>query len=134
MMEFFKSTPPLTKKTILIIDDEDDFCHFVKLNLEQTGNFEVLTANSGQDGIDLANRYLPDLILLDIIMPTMTGTQVAESLRSNKATKDIPIIFVTAIVKRGEVGARDYQFGGNYFVFKPVKLDELLTEIGSKLN
>ena len=67
-------------------------------------------------------------------MPNMTGTQVAESIRNNKATKDIPIIFVTAIVKRGEVGAKDYQFGGNYFVFKPVKLDELITEIGSKLN
>jgi CheY-like chemotaxis protein len=133
-MDFFKSKPPVTKKTILIIDDEEDFCHFVKLNLEQTGNFEVLTASNGPDGINLANRYLPDLILLDIIMPTMTGTQVAESIRNNKATKDIPIIFVTAIVKRGEVGARDYQFGGNYFVFKPVKLDELLTEIGSKLN
>jgi CheY-like chemotaxis protein len=105
-MDFFKNKPLVTKKTILIIDDEEDFCHFVKLNLEQTGNFEVLTANNGQDGINLANRYLPDLILLDIIMPNMTGTQVAESIRNNKATKDIPIIFVTAIVKRGEVGAR----------------------------
>jgi CheY-like chemotaxis protein len=133
-MDFFKSKPSVTKKTILIIDDEEDFCHFVKLNLEQTGNFEVLTANNGQDGINLANRYLPDLILLDIIMPNMTGTQVAESIRNDKATKDIPIIFLTAIVKRGEVGARDYQFGGNYFIFKPVKLDELISEIGLKLN
>jgi len=133
-MDFFKSKPGVTKKTILIIDDEEDFCHFVKLNLEQTGNFEVLTANNGADGINMAQRYQPDLVLLDIIMPTMTGTQVAESLRNDKATKDIPIIFVTAIVKRGEVGARDYQFGGNYFVFKPVKLDELIKEIGAKIN
>lgn len=133
-MDFFKSKPGVTKKTILIIDDEEDFCHFVKLNLEQTGNFEVLTANNGADGINMAQRYQPDLVLLDIIMPTMTGTQVAESLRNDKATKDIPIIFVTAIVKRGEVGARDYQFGGNYFVFKPVKLDELIQEIGAKIN
>lgn len=133
-MDFFKSKPSVTKKTILIIDDEEDFCHFVKLNLEQTGNFEVLTAYNGADGISMAKRYQPDLVLLDIIMPTMTGTQVAESLRNDKSTKDIPIIFVTAIVKRGEVGARDYQFGGNYFVFKPVKLDELISEIGAKLN
>lgn len=133
-MDFFKSKPIVTKKTILIIDDEEDFCHFVKLNLEETGKFEVLTAVNGADGISMANRYQPDLILLDIIMPTMTGTQVAESLRNDKATKDIPIIFVTAIVKRGEVGARDYQFGGNYFVFKPVKLDELINEIGTMLN
>jgi CheY-like chemotaxis protein len=133
-MDFFKSKASVSKRTILIIDDEEDFCLFVKLNLEQTGNFEVLTANSGAEGITIANRYQPDLILLDIIMPNMTGTQVAEALRNNKATKDIPIIFVTAIVKRGEVGAMDYQFGGNYFVFKPVKLDELIREIGTKLN
>jgi CheY-like chemotaxis protein len=135
MMDFFKGKAfAPNKKTILIIDDEEDFTHFVKLNLEQTGNFEVLTASNGPDGIEMANHYQPDLILLDIIMPTMTGTQVAEALRNNKATKDIPIIFVTAIVKRGEVGSKDYQFGGNYFVFKPVKLDELLSEIGSKLT
>jgi len=133
-MDLFKSKGTVSKKTILIIDDEEDFCYFVKLNLEQTGEFEVLTAYNGTDGINMAKRHLPDLILLDIIMPNMTGTQVAESLRADKVTKDIPIIFVTAIVKRGEVGARDYQFGGNYFIFKPVKLDELLQAIGDKLK
>ena len=132
-MDFFKNIAPVSKKTILIVDDEEDFCHFVKLNLEQTGKYEVLTANNGADGISIANRNQPDLILLDIIMPNMTGTQVAEVLRNDKATKNIPIIFVTAIVKRGEVGAMDYQFGGNYFVFKPVRLDELLHEIETML-
>jgi CheY-like chemotaxis protein len=129
-----KSNPSTAKRTILIIDDEEDFCHFVKLNLEETGDFKVITAANGPDGIDMVKQHKPDLILLDIIMPDMTGTQVAEELRSNKATKDIPIIFVTAIVKRGEVGSREYQFGGNYFIFKPVKLDELIREIGSKLT
>ncbi|HOG06784.1 MAG: response regulator [Syntrophales bacterium] len=133
-MDFFKKLVPVTKKTILIIDDEEDFCHFVKLNLEETKHFEVLTAYNGPDGIDLAIRYQPDLILLDIIMPNMTGTEVAESLRNNKATKDIPIIFLTAIVKRGEVGSTEYQFGGNFFIFKPVKLDELIHEIGAKIR
>ena len=75
-MDFFKSKTPVSKKTILIVDDEEDFCHFVKLNLEQTGNFDVLTAFNGADGISMAQRYQPDLILLDIIMPNMTGTQV----------------------------------------------------------
>lgn len=129
-----KNNPSKAKRTILIIDDEEDFCHFVKLNLEETGDFKVITATNGPDGIDMVKQHKPDLILLDIIMPNMTGTQVAEELRSNKATKDIPIIFVTAIVRRGEVGSREYQFGGNYFIFKPVKLDELIREIGSKLN
>ena len=67
-------------------------------------------------------------------MPTMTGTQVAEELLNDKATKDIPIIFVTAIVKRGEVGRGMIKSGARYFIFKPVKLDELVDEIGTKLN
>ena len=133
-MEPSKSTSPSIKKTILIIDDEEDFCFFVKLNLEKTGKYDVLTAISGSDGLKLAIKHQPDLILLDIIMPNMTGTQVAEALRNDKVTKNIPIIFVTAIVKRGEVGSMDYQFGGNYFIFKPVKLDELIHEIGTKLT
>ena len=133
-MDLFKTRSSKVKKTILIVDDEEDFCFFVKLNLEQTGKFDVLTATSGAEGIKMAIKYQPDLILLDIIMPNMPGTQVAEELLNHKATKDIPIIFVTAIVKRGEVGPRDDKIGGRYFIFKPVKLDELVSEIGIRLN
>ena len=133
-MDIFKTRSSAIKKTILIVDDEEDFCFFVKLNLEQTGKFDVLTATSGADGIQMAIKYQPDLILLDIIMPNMPGTQVAEELLNHKATKAITIIFVTAIVKRGEVGPRDDKIGGRYFIFKPVKLDELVSEIGTRLN
>ena len=133
-MEPSKSTSPSIKKTILIIDDEEDFCFFVKLNLEKTGKYDVLTATSGSDGLKLAIKHQPDLILLDIIMPVMPGTKVAEELLNHKATKDIPIIFVTAIVKRGELGPRDDKIGGRYFIFKPVKLDELLVEIENRLG
>jgi len=133
-MDLFKTRPSVVKKTILIIDDEEDFCFFIKLNLEQTGKFDVLTATSGAEGIQMTIKYQPDLILLDIIMPNMPGTQVAEELLNNKATKDIPIIFVTAIVTRGELGPRDDKIGGRYFIFKPVKLDELVSEIGIRLN
>ena len=133
-MDLFKTRSSEVKKTILIVDDEEDFCFFVKLNLEKTRKFDVLTATSGAEGIQMAIKYQPDLILLDIIMPNMPGTQVAEELLNNKATKAIPIIFVTAIVKRGEVGPRDDKIGGRYFIFKPVKLDELVSEIGTRLN
>ena len=94
----------------------------------------MLTAISGSDGLKLAIKHQPDLILLDIIMPVMPGTKVAEELLNHKATKDIPIIFVTAIVKRGELGPRDDKIGGRYFIFKPVKLNELLVEIENRLG
>jgi CheY-like chemotaxis protein len=133
-MDSFKKRVPVTMKKILIVDDEEDFCYFVKLNLEETKHFEVLTAYNGPDGIDMAIRYHPDLILLDIIMPQMMGTEVAEALRSNKATKDIPILFVTAILKRDEVGAKGKKIGGNIFLCKPVKLNELIHEIGDMIR
>jgi CheY-like chemotaxis protein len=134
MMDLFKNKPSIAKKTILIIDDEEDFCYFVKLNLEETGNFDVITATSGVEGIKKATTFQPDMILLDIIMPKMTGTQVAEELLNNKSTKDIPIIFVTAIAKRSEVGRRDEKIGGRLFMFKPVKFDDLIAEISSQLK
>ncbi len=133
-MDLFKSKPSIAKKTVLIIDDEEDFCYFVKLNLEETGQYEVVTATSGAEGIKKAINYQPDMILLDIIMPNMTGTQVAEELLNNKSTKDIPIIFVTAIAKRSEVGHRDEKIGGRLFMFKPVRFEDLIAEISSQLK
>ena len=133
-MDFLKKQVPVIKKKILIVDDEEDFCYFVKLNLEETGPYEVLTAYDGPEGIDMAIRHHPDLILLDIIMPNMMGTEVAEVLRSNKATKEIPILFVTAILKREEVGVKRRKFGGNIFLFKPVTLDELIHEMGAMIR
>ena len=133
-MDLFKSKPSAAKKTILVVDDEEDFCYFVKLNLEETGQYEVITATSGAEGIKKAINYQPDMILLDIIMPNMTGTQVAEELLNNKSTKEIPIIFVTAIVKRSEVGHRDEKIGGRLFMFKPVRFEDLIAEISSQLK
>jgi CheY-like chemotaxis protein len=133
-MDFFKKQDPVTKKKILIVDDEEDFCYFVKLNLEETEQYDVLTANDGPGGIEMAIRHHPDMILLDIIMPKMMGTEVAEVLRSHKATRDIPILFVTAILKREEAGGKGRKFGGNIFLFKPVKLDELIHEIGTMIS
>ena len=133
-MDVFEKQISVTKKKILIVDDEEDFCYFVKLNLEETEHFEVLTAYDGKEGIDMAIRYHPDLILLDIIMPKMMGTEVAEALRSNKSTRNIPILFVTAILKREEVGGMKRKFGGNIFLCKPVKLNELIHEIGAMIR
>lgn len=130
-MDVFEKQIPVTKKKILIVDDEEDFCYFVKLNLEETEHFEVVTAYDGKEGIDMAIRHRPDLILLDIIMPKMMGTEVAEALRNNKSTRDIPILFVTAILKREEAGGMKRKFGGNIFLCKPVKLNELIHEIGA---
>ncbi|MBM4271680.1 MAG: response regulator [Deltaproteobacteria bacterium] len=130
MSEEMKSEASLKKK-ILLIDDEEDFCFFVKLNLEQSGKYEVLTATSGSSGIILASKEHPDLILLDIIMPEMSGGQVAELLLENPKTKNIPVLFITAIASRREVQSQEGIIGGRNFIAKPVTPDELMARLES---
>ena len=122
------------KKKILLIDDEEDFCFFVKLNLEQTGKYEVLTAMTGSRGLIMASEDPPDLILLDIIMPEMSGGQVAELLLDNPKTKDIPVLFITAIASRSEVQAQEGVIGGRRFIGKPVTPIELMAKIDPILD
>ena len=122
------------KKKILLIYDEEDFCFFVKLNLEQTGKYEVLTATSGSGGLIMASKELPDLVLLDIIMPEMSGGQVAELLLDNPKTKDIPVLFITAIASRSEVQSQEGVIGGRRFIAKPVTPLELMAKIDPILD
>jgi len=84
------------EKKILIIDDEEDFCYFVKKNLEAISNFEVITATKGKKGIQIARKKKPDLILLDIMMPGIDGLEVLKRLKKNENTQNIPVIMLTA--------------------------------------
>jgi CheY-like chemotaxis protein len=122
------------KKKILLIDDEEDFCFFVKLNLEKTGKYEILTTTSGSKGIIMASKEQPDLILLDIIMPEMSGGQVAEQLLESPRTKDIPVLFITAIASRREVQSQEGIIGGRQFIAKPVTPEEIMEKINRVLE
>ncbi len=122
------------KKRVLIIDDEEDFCHFVKLNLERTDEFEVITALNGMQGIEIAKEQKPDIILLDLLMPEMEGSEVAEVLLQDNATRGIPIIFVTALAQRNEVKSQEGRIGGRIFLAKPITPAELVTNIKSTLE
>jgi CheY-like chemotaxis protein len=117
-----------SKKKILIIDDEEDFCFFVKGNLENTGEFDVLVTSSGKEGLKLARREKPDLILLDINMPEMSGDEVAEILSDRPETKEIPVVFLTALVTKGEVESMA-SIGKRNYIAKPITTKELVTII-----
>ncbi|MHB8136926.1 MAG: response regulator [Smithellaceae bacterium] len=121
---------------ILAVDDEESFTFFVKLNLEINTKhaFKVITANSGEEGLNLAKVHRPDLILLDIMMPDMSGAEVAEELLLDARTKDIPIIFITALVKKDEVKNESGIVGGREFMAKPVSREELINRIETTLN
>ena len=122
------------KKKILLIDDEEDFCFFVRQNLEQAGEFEVITANRGEEGINLARAKKPDLILLDIVMPKMTGCDVAAALINDPKTKNIPLVFLTAQVREEEIGSELIkEIGGHLFIAKPVNTEKLVSSIRAML-
>lgn len=121
----------MTVKKILIVDDEEYFCRSLKKSLESKGAFHVITATRGDDGIRLAKTQRPDIILLDIMMPDMAGTLVAEKLSEDPATSSIPIIFVTAIIKQEEVHRSGGVVGGRNFIAKPILLGELIEKISA---
>ncbi|MFH0797389.1 MAG: response regulator [Candidatus Omnitrophota bacterium] len=114
------------KKRILIIDDEEDFTRVVKLNLEATGQYEVRIENKATQGFLTAQSFKPDLILLDIIMPGMNGDEVAAQIKKDEGTKDIPIVFLTAMATKDEVTPGCPVIGGYPFLAKPVRKKELI--------
>ncbi len=118
------------KQRVLLIDDEEDFCFFVQKNLERTGAFEVWTATDAETGILLAQERLPDVILLDIVMPKLLGSRVAEILSNEPRTRHIPLMFVTAMVTEKEMGLGPMkEIGGHSFVAKPVSCESLINAI-----
>lgn len=121
------------KKKILIIDDEEKICDIVKKGLEKIGYFEVSIAANGKDGIGLARRLKPHLILLDIRMPGIDGLEVLKRLKEDKDTLEIPVIMLTAVVenKIKEECARLYD---EVFLEKPVEIAVLKTKIDEVLE
>ena len=115
---------------VLVIDDEVDFCYFVKKNLMRDGMFDVIIATNGQDGIELAKNEEPDIILLDLFMPDMPGEDVADALKENTVTADIPILFVTALATNDDViDNKDNKIGFNYILPKPIRTKKLIKTI-----
>ena len=120
---------------ILMIDDEEDLCFFLKTTLESISDYEIHTASNGKKGINLAKKIKPDLIVLDLFMPNMSGDEVFACLAEYPQTKDIPVIFLTALVKEDELGGDTVatMAGGHKFIAKPVTAQKLLSVISKEL-
>jgi CheY-like chemotaxis protein len=120
---------------VLVVDDEVDFCYFVQKNLMRDGMFDVIIATNGNDGIELAKNEEPDIILLDLFMPDMPGEDVADALKENTVTADIPILFVTALATNDDiVDSEENKIGNNYILPKPVRTKKLIETIMKILN
>jgi CheY-like chemotaxis protein len=119
------------RSKIVVIDDEADFCEFVKWSLENTGRYEVLVSTDGPSGIALAQTEAPELILLDIRMPQMNGAEVADHLLHSDDTRDISIAFITGLLQKEEVSKRTGYIHGFPFITKPITKDELVQQVDS---
>jgi len=120
-------------KKILIVDDEAGFTRLIKLTLEKTGDYQVAEVNDGTRAWETARKFRPDLILLDIVMPKIDGGDVASQLKSDDSLKNVPIVFLTAIVSKKEAVPGGL-IGGFPFISKPVSLDDLVKCIEENLK
>ena len=117
------------KKKVLIIDDEVAFTNIVKLTLEGKQGYEVCVENDPRMAIATARKFWPDIIILDVVMPELDGGEVHTQLMMDPVLKRIPIIFLTAIVRKKEVDEHKGMIGGSFYIAKPASADDLIRAI-----
>ncbi|MBE9092853.1 adenylate/guanylate cyclase domain-containing protein [Tychonema sp. LEGE 07203] len=123
---------PATPRDILIVDDMPDNLRLLSTMLESNG-YQVRKAINGQLALQGAQISPPDLILLDINMPKMNGYEVCENLKKNEKTKDIPVIFISALDDVMEK-VKAFQVGGVDYITKPFQVEEVLARVESQLS
>ena len=118
-------------KTILLVDDEQDILELVKYNLQKEG-FNVLTARNGKQALEHA-QSLPQLILLDVMMPELDGIEVLKQLKRNRQTEHIPVIFLTA--RSSEIDeVIGLELGADDYIVKPISIPKLIARVKSVLR
>ena len=117
---------------ILVVDDEDSINELIKINLELSG-YDVISAFDGLQGFTLAKQELPDLIVLDVMMPDVDGYTVAKRVRENASTAEIPILMLTAMGQL-EDKVKGFDIGVDDYLVKPFEMDELKVRVRALLK
>jgi len=107
----------MEKTTILVVDDEEDIVELVQLNLAREG-FQTLACTTGEEALEIAESRLPDLIILDVMLPGIDGMEVCRRLKANPDTRQIPVLMLTAKVEEADVVA-GLELGAGDYVTKP---------------
>lgn len=122
------------KKKVLLVDDKEVFCKILTMNLEITDEYEVEVVTNGLLAMDAARKFNPDIVLLDVIMPDISGIELAKRMKNDEQLKYIPIIFLTAVFSE-EVVTQAKNFMSNVVVLgKPVNVKEIIACIEKTLN
>jgi len=116
-----------------VIDDEKDMVDILEVRLNSHG-YEIIKATNGKIGCDIARKENPDLILLDIMMPGLSGEEIVKLLKKDSATKDIPIVFLSAALNKGD--KKEIEIDGSHFqaLAKPFYQLDLLSVIKKSLK
>ena len=117
---------------ILLIDDEDDILEFVKYNLERDG-YEVFTAANGAEGLNVALKVKPHLILLDMMMPVLDGIETCKAIRNSPAIKNVMVVFLSAVGSE-ETQLQGYNAGADDYINKPIKMNILRSRVQAILK
>jgi CheY-like chemotaxis protein len=120
-------------KKVLIVDDEQDFLKILKMNLEGTGNYEVMTSCDASNIVQDVNNYNPDIILMDILMPGITGVEALEMLNCNIAGFRTPVIAVSALEKASDK-LKMYKRGIVDYITKPASKEDVIRKIEKALT
>lgn len=124
---------PLPPSTVLVADDNLQNLELLEAYLEELDGITTISATNGEECLEKVASDQPDLILLDIMMPKMSGFEVCKKLKSDPATKDIPIIMVTALQEPADI-ERGVEVGTNDFLTKPVNRVDLLDRVKTLLR
>ena len=123
----------MDKKKILIVDDEKDALFILEKELTARG-YSVIAADNGKDALRVAISERPDLIILDLWMPEMDGAEVAERLKGDISTKDIPVIFLTCLLQKKEGEEQGRVVAGEVLIAKPYSIEGLSNQIERLVN
>jgi len=119
---------------VLVIDDDHDALALLKTRLEGTGRFHVTTADSGEAGLNLARELEPDLIVCDIYMPGLGGAEVAAALADDDVLRDVPLLFLSALVKPDDVREHGGRIGGWPMASKEESIHSIVRRIDGLLH
>lgn len=127
-----RDLPPRSRGCVLVVEDEHDLQDLLRFNLEREG-YSVMTADTGERALDLAQRAAPDLILLDLMLPGVDGLTVCKTLRAEAATASIPVVMLTAKGEEADI-VLGLELGADDYITKPFSPRVLLARIGAVLR
>lgn len=124
----------MIKKRVMIVDDDESVTRVLDRFLASTDHYEVIAVNDPTKAVEVAHEFRPDLLVLDIIMPTLDGGEVLAEFRRDKKFSGMHVIFLTGLVSSEEIGREGYEISGHPVIPKPVGAKEFRTVVAEQLG